>query len=263
MKCENPKCGKEHDGSYGSGRFCSNHCRCAFNASKAKHGTLKSKCAHPKLRAPYGTWKCSKCNEVFETRRKLRNHREEVHPELVGHVWNKGLTKESDVRVAKISSVLKSGYLSGQYVPFFKGKKMPISSCEKMSKIAKDGYKNGTRFGWRSRKITSFPEEFWKRVLDNNHISYQVNFPVSRKSLGDSSSKSYFLDFKIGTNIDLEIDGAQHRFRKEHDEKRDKLLTNGGYKIYRIPWNEINSESGKYQMAKKIDDFLKWLNKQL
>jgi len=27
MKCENPRCSKEHDGSYGSGRFCSDHCR--------------------------------------------------------------------------------------------------------------------------------------------------------------------------------------------------------------------------------------------
>jgi hypothetical protein len=25
FKCE--YCGKEHDGSYGSGRFCSNHCK--------------------------------------------------------------------------------------------------------------------------------------------------------------------------------------------------------------------------------------------
>ena len=25
FKCE--KCGKDHDGSYGSGRFCSNHCK--------------------------------------------------------------------------------------------------------------------------------------------------------------------------------------------------------------------------------------------
>ena len=32
MKCEN--CGNEHDGSYGSGRFCSKHCRCSFNAKK-------------------------------------------------------------------------------------------------------------------------------------------------------------------------------------------------------------------------------------
>ena len=27
FKCENPDCGKEHDGSYGSGRFCSIECK--------------------------------------------------------------------------------------------------------------------------------------------------------------------------------------------------------------------------------------------
>ena len=30
MKCE--VCGKEHDGSYGSGRFCSRSCGCKFSA---------------------------------------------------------------------------------------------------------------------------------------------------------------------------------------------------------------------------------------
>lgn len=29
MQCE--KCGKEHDGSYGSGRFCSAHCARSFS----------------------------------------------------------------------------------------------------------------------------------------------------------------------------------------------------------------------------------------
>jgi len=32
--CE--ECGNEHNGSYGSGRFCSKHCKCAFNAHKRK-----------------------------------------------------------------------------------------------------------------------------------------------------------------------------------------------------------------------------------
>lgn len=27
FKCENPDCGKEHDGSYGSGRFCCVKCK--------------------------------------------------------------------------------------------------------------------------------------------------------------------------------------------------------------------------------------------
>lgn len=131
-----------------------------------------------------------------------------------------------------------------------------------MSQIAKAGYKNGKRKGWQSRHITSFPEVFWKTVLDKNKIRYQINFPVSRKSLGDNSSKSYFLDFKINDDIDLEIDGAQHRFRKEHDKKRDTLLTNNGFKVYRIEWNEINTDSGKISMQNKIDQFLKWLSKQ-
>lgn len=34
MKCEN--CGNEHDGSYGSGRFCSKYCAKAYS-SKPKH----------------------------------------------------------------------------------------------------------------------------------------------------------------------------------------------------------------------------------
>ena len=33
MKCEN--CGNEHDGSYGSGRFCSDHCRRVYSGKKA------------------------------------------------------------------------------------------------------------------------------------------------------------------------------------------------------------------------------------
>ena len=31
-----------------------------------------------------------------------------------------------------------------------------------------------------------------------------------------------------------------------------------GYIIYRIPWNEINSEVGKLKMQNKIDKFLKF-----
>lgn len=255
MKCE--ECGNEHDGSYGSGRFCSNHCRHVYIGKHVK----KHVCNFPG-RHPFNNWKCPICSEIFKTRRAMRLHKQEVHNFIPGTAWNKGLTKESDARIAKISNSLKSGYLSGKYIPSFKGKRMSDSSRKKMSEVAKLGYQMGIRTGWKSRKITSFPEQFWKRVLDSNHISYQLNFPVSRKSLGDNSSKSYFLDFRIGDNIDLEIDGAQHRYRKEHDKKRDELLTKSGYKVYRIAWNEVKNESGKIQMLEKITKFLNWLKQQ-
>ena len=38
--CEN--CGKKHDGSYGSGRFCSKSCKCAFNAKKNHWSELRT-----------------------------------------------------------------------------------------------------------------------------------------------------------------------------------------------------------------------------
>lgn len=53
----------------------------------------------------------------------------------------------------------------------------------------------------------------------------------------DFSTKKYFLDFLIeknGKKIDLEIDGKQHKDRKDHDKERDEYLTNLGYIIYRI-----------------------------
>ena len=84
--CEN--CGKDHDHTYGSGRFCSEECKLEYIAS-TKRGVHNPKViAHlNKLReegklpkkAPYGTWKCSICGFVAETKFELSNHMSMVH----------------------------------------------------------------------------------------------------------------------------------------------------------------------------------------
>lgn len=121
------------------------------------------------------------------------------------------------------------------------------------SKIIKK--ENGTFKGWQSRNITSYPEKFFINVLNNNNIQYIREFLVH------INNTKYFLDFKIEINnriIDLEIDGKQHKYldRINHDKIRDKNLSDLGYEIYRIPWNEINSVSGKNKMKEKIDNLL-------
>ena len=87
-QCENPKCNKEHDGSYGKGRFCSRECKIEYIASKNRGANNPKVKAHlDKLRAegkvhaqaPYGTWKCVKCGQIFETRSKLKEHLTTVH----------------------------------------------------------------------------------------------------------------------------------------------------------------------------------------
>ena len=111
---------------------------------------------------------------------------------------------------------------------------------------------NGTFSGWKTRNIKSYAELFWEDVLNNNSI------PFVRE---DFSTKRYFLDFLIeknGKKIDLEIDGKQHKDRKEHDTERDAFLSENGYVVYRVKWNSINSEIGKTRMKEKVDTFLEF-----
>ena len=113
---------------------------------------------------------------------------------------------------------------------------------------------SGTFSGWKSRNITSYPEQFWIEVLNNNSI------PFVRE---DFTTNKYFLDFLIeknGKKIDLEIDGKQHMYndRIKHDKERDEFLKNNGYIVYRIPWNSINTEEGSLQMKSKVDAFLEF-----
>ena len=118
---------------------------------------------------------------------------------------------------------------------------------------------NGTHKGWQSRNITSYAERFWMQVLDNNNIKYQREVPVKHEKT------NYFLDFVIEHNgklIDLEIDGKQHTYedRRISDVVRDLYLTQCGYLVYHVVWNEISSEFGNNKMKEKIDAFLAFYN---
>lgn len=95
--CE--QCHKDHDHKYGSGRFCSRECKDAFVAS-TKRGAKNPKVkAHlDKLRnegkvsvkAKFGTWKCSVCNKIFETRNELNTHIQSEHGAKIHSVKHNG-----------------------------------------------------------------------------------------------------------------------------------------------------------------------------
>lgn len=66
MKCEN--CGHEHDGSYGSGRFCSSKCARGFSTKK-KRKEINQKVSQ-KLKIIREPKICPTCNEIFIPKRK-------------------------------------------------------------------------------------------------------------------------------------------------------------------------------------------------
>lgn len=114
----------------------------------------------------------------------------------------------------------------------------------------------GTHQGWLRRNVLSYPEQFWKQVLDNNNISYEHDYAIS------TGKTHYLLDFFIDGYIDLEIDGGQHELPEaiEHDKKRNEYVLSQGWHVYRIKW--ISPRGDKQAVIKQIDEFIDWYKSQ-
>ena len=209
FKCENPGCPNEHDGSYGSGRFCSDHCRRVFSGKQVKvHICNFNK--HKKS-MPYGTWTCKFCKKIFESKHKLYHHYHECHndklfgPHGKGQcAWNKGLTCSSDERVRQISDTLKERYRNGELVASFIGKHHSHETKEKLRILALNSkhqrvckktfiYKklNGDEV-----KMDSSYELIVAKILDSHNIDWIRPKPIPWTD-DNGIVHNYFADFFI------------------------------------------------------------------
>lgn len=139
----------------------------------------------------------------------------------------------------------------------------------KMRKGIQDRIKRGEHKGWKVRNTLSYPEKFFKKVLELNGFKgkFFINYPIKKSSLGFKCGMNYFLDFYFPDfKLDLEIDGKQHEIleRKKSDLIRDNALLENGYKIYRIKWKSLNTKEGKNSIKNEIQKFLDFMKaKQL
>lgn len=230
MICEN--CNEFHDGSYASGRFCCSKCAKSFSTRSSRESINKKVSETLKGRtSPFkGTGKnyfidelriCKKCEVEFNAKRKLQKY-----------------CSRACARSHKTEEVRKI-----------------------LRDRANENVKKGLHKGWQLRSIESYPEKFFKKVLKDNNIEFEFNKSIKKRELGINCECNYFLDFYIKKgNIDLEIDGKQHKYREEHDLIRDNALIDNGYKVYRIRWKNINTESGKEYIKNEIEKFLEYYN---
>lgn len=256
-----PCCGQEFEtviGGKSEKKFCSKHCSAIYSGNKSRYiSDEQKKIISTKIKAFYELHPekkviCSMNAQRLNNRRYNNNNEIEqyvVRPERLCSVCK-----------TKIKFNNKTGLCQKCLRTTEQGKEI----MSKNSKIVADRLiASGKHQGWKTRNICSYAEKFWAKVLDNNEISYKREMTVK---YNNGPNDHYFLDFYIESNdrkIDLEIDGKQHKYadRAEHDRIRDERLTNLGYVVYRIDWNEINSEKGKLRMKEKIDRFLDFLNK--
>jgi hypothetical protein len=88
----------------------------------------------------------------------------------------------------------------------------------------------------------SYPEIYFKGILDSNGIKYSQEYQIGL----------YSLDFAIlDKKIDLEIDGEQHYLDEricDSDIRRNQFLEDLGWRVIRIRWSsyqKLNDESKK------------------
>ena len=161
--------------------------------------------------------------------------------------WMRGLTKNTDSRVrrlSEISSKSKSGKPGHPHTEEFKIRISEISRNNAKS------HKNGWKAG--NNRIPNKYEEFTSEFLSENRLSYESEVVIPKSSLQSSEGGYYQLDFLVNGTIDLEIDGSSHS--SHHDEIRDQLLSSK-YIIYRISHHDSIEE-----LRTKLNEFLIYIN---
>lgn len=94
----------------------------------------------------------------------------------------------------------------------------------------------------------SYPEKYFNEIFTNEGIKLERYYRVGL----------YELDFAlVDKKIDIEIDGDQHYLDPkvtEIDIRRDRYLSDNGWKIIRIKWSEYKKIS-----KEEKEDCIKWI----
>jgi very-short-patch-repair endonuclease len=214
--CEN--CNKEHNGDYGSGRFCSSKCARSFSTkqnrsdiSKKVSITLKNKSVSKNI-----IKECIICKKIFERK------------------WVKRNQKFCSISCSS-KQKMKERWLDESY-------------REKMIQRSIDRHKNNELYyGWQSRKKMEmyYPEKIAKLQLDNYNIKYEREYKIDR----------YFIDFALlEYKIAIEIDGQQHKLKERilSDIKKDDVLIKNGWVVIRIKYPEENIKNRIIEIMNNI-----------
>lgn len=207
---------------------------------------------------------CRHCGKTCKNKNSHKNH-ERLCPKnpdrtyingMTGKsAWNKGLTKETDSRVAKSANTLKQKYADKVYTSPSKGKPMSEEQKKKISDTMKQYLSdNPNKIPYVLNHHShgdSYPEKYFKDIFDLNNINYKQNYFTC----------GYFLDFAfVDSKHYIEIDGEQHYVDDrivEHDKIRtDKLLKNGWKCIMRVRWSEYKKLE-KSEQEKFITNMIK------
>lgn len=208
--------GKEHDGSYASGRFCSDHCRRVYCGKKVRHHVCNFNKNNKARRAPYGTWKCRFCELIFESKGKLWKHYHECHQEsLYGQhgqgkdAWNKDQTKETNEKICQYGNTSHCRYEKGEITPYWLGKHLSQDTIKKMMNTYSKNVKN---MKYRGHYKGIYFEYGFELAFIVYNLEHGIKFRRCTESFEyissvDGRTHLYFPDFVLEDGTLVEIKG--------------------------------------------------------
>jgi len=217
MKCES--CASEHDGAYGSGRFCGSKCARGF-ATKAKREEIN--------------------NKVSRTTAGIPKPHSRTQPKH---------TAETIARIAETTSAFWTKEQRELAASRRLGKTHSCESKAKLKASAQQRVIDGRHNGWPTRKNRkpSYAEQYFIDYFNSIGVAYERERPCG----------FYFIDFAFEDQmIALEIDGKQHALRQDSDKKKDAYLLSKGWKVYRIPWVNPIGDAAREVLHTSVQKFL-------
>jgi len=194
------------------------------------------------------------CSHIFRSHTKDGKYNSfKDNNRLYTSSWNKGLIKETDLRIKKSGEKLKESLNSGKVIPPQTGKPIAPEIKAKISNTMKIAHKEGRAWNigksrWNNK--ASYPEEFFMKVIENE---FEDKNYIREFNVGIYSIDFAWTDKKLA----IEIDGQQHkRFEeyKQRDLRKDECLLENGWKVLRILWIDMYKDPHKW--IKIAKDFI-------
>lgn len=241
--CEN--CNRNHDGSYGSGRFCSSSCARSFSSKSISDESRKRR---------------SENNRIASQRRMkeaIKNGFVPFRPKNVTDEEWKRIQHEKAIKWNRSSK--KYSHIS-RIVSEEEKDKIRIGQ----EKARKDGKVFGFGYIGGNNRAVSPGENLWRKLLEENDFVFEQEKKIKQSDVGISNGSYYSLDFFLTDfNVDLEIDGSEHKTIEKlviHDKERNEALLQNGISVVRIAYDKVFSNEHILQQLETLKAFLKTKN---
>lgn len=177
---------------------------------------------------PNGKYLCEFCNREIskhgiknhirmkhteEGQLKIKNRKEDTFKDSRG--WSKGLTKENDIRVQKISQVLKDKFDKGELTGSFTGKHHTDETKNKISENKNGkmgGYRKGSGRGKSGWYKDYWCDSSWELAFVIYNLEHDIPFTRNTEKFQyefNNEKHNYIPDFIMGDGSYVEIKGYE------------------------------------------------------